>query len=153
MTARNVMCRLEETPVLRLAAACAGTGLRLGTSFELGDMTAAIVTKLQTYGGDKCDVQGFRYPLWMSRGVQAQVQKVVMHQVGLFTSRMTSPRFQPGPFESQDACIRNLRTKARSSSNAQARGLGTAVLQDTLSILFVVLYQVSLAHGDAPATA
>ena len=89
----------------------------------------------------------------MSRGVHAQVQKVVMHQVVLFTSRMTSPRFQPGPFESQDACMRNLRTEVRSDSRVQAGRFGTAVLQDTLSILFVVLCQVSLAHGDAPATA
>jgi hypothetical protein len=63
VTARNVMCRLEETPVLRSAAGCVGTGLRLGTSFELGDMTATVGNGLQTYGGDKCDVQGFRYPL------------------------------------------------------------------------------------------
>jgi hypothetical protein len=77
--------------------------------------------------------------------------EVEMHQVVLLTSRMTSLGFQPGPFESQDACMRDLRTKVRSVSRLQAGRFGTAVLQDTLSILFVVLCQVSLAQGDAPA--
>ena len=46
VNARKVTCRPVETPVLRLVAGCVGTGRRFGTSFELGDMTAAVGNEL-----------------------------------------------------------------------------------------------------------